>query len=150
MRRTLLVLVATLALADAAAAQDWDFKLSVRVRLEKLLPDVTGGVVLCVVGSRIAIAGDPGPLDRNFPARVGAGVGTFSVDRRRRSFDGNVDVTIDADQGRNPATATHYKCWLQLNRGADSDVPRPDAPREYLIPRPDAPSTLVITGEVPR
>ena len=152
MWRALVALVFALSLAVPAAAQERDFRLVVPVRLTKLMPAITGGVVVCVVGPP-SIAADSRPLPHS-AERVGVGVSTFSVDQKSRGFSGEVVVAFDAEPGKEPAVATHYKCWLQLDTGTDASsatgVPRADASELHLVPRPDAPSSVVVTGEVPR
>ena len=143
-----------LLLALGAAGPAWaeDFTLTVPVRLTSLHPSVTGGVVACVVGPESVAT-----LARPFThpdERVGFGAARFTVDRASRGFVGTVVVGFDADAERDPGAATHYKCWLQLTRGAGeqeaTSVPRPDAREPYLVPLPDAPATLAVTGELER
>ena len=141
-----------LALGATGTAWAEDFTLTVPVRLTNLHPSVTGGVVACVVvpeGVATATRPFPHPDDR-----IGFGAARFAVDGASRGFAGSVVVAFDADPERDPEAATHYKCWLQLARGAGDEettsVPRPEASEPSLRPRPDAPATLVITGELER
>jgi hypothetical protein len=149
-RRLLAALALVAALAPARAAAE-DFSLSVPVRLSSMVPGVTGGIVACVVGP-IAIATVQRPITHS-GERVGFGVEPFPVDSSR-AFVGTVTVAFDADTGKDPAAATHYKCWLQLTANPEAPgaagVPGGDAVDPVLLPRPGTPFTQVITGELPR
>jgi len=144
-------LVALLALLVPAAAAADDFNLNVPVRLSSLVPGVTGGIVACVVGP-MSIAAVQRP-NTHAAERVGFGVEPFAIDGGR-GFFGTVNVSFDADTGKDPAAATHYKCWLQLTANPEAPgavgVPRPDATDPVLLPRPGTPFSQVITGELPR
>lgn len=146
--RAALVLIAALAPASALAE---DFSLNVPVKLSSLVPGVTGGLVACVVGPG-SIAAVQRPIT-HAGERIGFGIETFPIDSSR-SFAGTVTVAFDADTGKDPAAATHYKCWLQLTSNPEKPgavgVPRVDANDPVLLPRPGTPFTQVITGELPR
>ncbi len=146
--RAALALAATLVASPAAAD---DFNLTVPVRLSSLVPGVTGGIVACVVGP-VSIATVQRAVTHG-AERVGFGVEPFTVDGSR-GFSGTVTVSFDADAGKDPAAATHYKCWLQLTANPDAPgavgVPGGDATDPLLLPRPGTPFSQVITGELPR
>ncbi|HEV8585698.1 MAG TPA: hypothetical protein VGT02_12075 [Methylomirabilota bacterium] len=141
-------LLATLAPGQAAAE---DFSLNVPVRVSSLVPGIRGGLVACVVGP-MSIAAVQRPVT-HAGERVGFGVEPFPIDASR-GFAGTVTVAFDADPGKDPAAATHYKCWLQLTANPDAPgavgVPGVDANDPVLLPRPGTPFTQVITGELPR
>lgn len=143
-----LVVLAMLFPGPAAAE---DFSLNVPVKLSNLAQAVTGGIVACVVGP-VSIATVQRPVTHP-GERVGFGVEPFAVDAGR-GFADTVTVAFDADPGKDPTAATHYKCWLQLTTNPDAPgavgVPRRDASDPVLLPRPGTPFTQVITGELPR
>jgi hypothetical protein len=148
-RPAALALALLVLLPPPAAAED--FSLGVPVRLTSLVPGVTGGLVACVVGP-LSITAVQRPTTH--PAeRVGFGVEPFKVDAGR-GFVGTVTVAFDADTGKEPTAATHYKCWLQLTSEPDAPgaagVPRADATDPVLLPRPGTSFSQVTTGEIPR
>jgi hypothetical protein len=140
-----------LALSAPAAAAAEDFNLSVPVRVSSLVPGVTGGIVACVVGP-VSIAAVQRPTTHGGD-RVGFGVEPFKIDGGR-GFVGTVTVAFDADTGKDPTVATHYKCWLQLTANPDfpgaAGVPRADSADPVLLPRPGTSFSQVTTGELPR
>jgi hypothetical protein len=98
--------------AQAAPSPQVLATITVPVRLTGLLPEVTGGVVVCFVH------GPGGPNQR-----VGIGTTSYSVDSSTGSFSQNVVVTVTANPGADLSLATNYYCDLTITGGNVNGTP---------------------------
>lgn len=101
---TLFTLVAGLSLAAIGAARAEDFTLTVPVRLNSLHPLITGAAINCGVGTASDHVND-----------VGLGSAQISIDPNSGNFSQNVVIRFNATTGRDPSTATAYRCVIFLS-----------------------------------
>lgn len=117
------VVMLGLGAASPADAEDFNFTIPVKV-LSLASPDI-GGHVRCGVGiGPVPGVGGWGGLS----SAVGEGGTNFDVDSASGNYTSTVSVKFNASVGRNPATATHWACWLvirQPNGGVRADVIAP-------------------------
>jgi len=104
-------LVAVAALfASASVATAADFTFNVPVALKSILPANASGYVQCHVYSVV-----PPPGLGNIPvgaASIGMGSKVFTLSKG--GFSGTLTVAVNADPGKDPASARGYVCSLVL------------------------------------
>lgn len=88
-----------------------DFVISVPVKLQRLMSDVRELMVTCVAMNE----------DED---KIGEGRQKAAI--TEGSYEGTLEVSFDADYGKNPNDATQYACTMRLRQVAG---------REYLIPQ---------------
>ena len=126
--------------AGTAAAEDFNFTIPVKI-LSLAPPDIGGNV-----GCQVGVGAPPSPAGWGALASgVGGGGTAFDVDANG-SFQGTVSVKFNAQQGKNPGTATHWACVLflrQPNGSARADVVAPSRGKQ------GAPLVWTVSGALP-
>jgi hypothetical protein len=95
----------------ALPLQAADFVIEVPIKLERLMDDVGEVMVTCV-----AMNADEDEIGR----------GRQKLSLSGDSYEGTLEVSFDADYGKNPNDATRYACTMRLRQVSG---------QEYLIPQ---------------
>ena len=134
------VIVLGLGAAGPAGAEDFNF--TVPVKLLSLAPPDIGGNVLCQVG----VGAPPSPTGwGGLATAVGGASTSFDADANG-NFQSSVSVKFNAQQGKNPGSATHWACILymrQANGSARADVVAPTRAKQ------GAPLIWTVQGTLP-
>ncbi len=135
----LVVCAALLAAPGWAWGQAKHFTLTVPVEVHSLLSGIQRVNVDC------SVATTEGMTDI-----VGLGGAYKDIDTSTGNFTGNVVVAFDAQPGKDPASATFYKCWLTLYAGPTATMqPSAGAMSPAFRPKPGTSFVPEVTGPVP-
>ena len=104
-----------LLLLFAPAAQAADFVISVPMKLQRLMNDVREVMVTCVAMNE----------DED---KIGEGRQKVAITDGR--YDGTLEVSFDADYGKNPNDATRYSCTMRLRQVAGQEYTIPQSEEE--------------------
>ncbi len=146
-----MAIAVALNLASAESAVAMDFTINVPVRVTNMLAG-TQLTAFCYVFTSAPSATS---IDNGLGTSVGTGSASQHIYPNEQSGNafGTITAQFNANPGKDPATATHYGCWLQITGPGAGGLYYPPGPNHNSVwgrPKPGTTFTPFVSGPLPQ